>query len=69
MFMPAKKTSKMLSIRNKIIRKLSHTDTSQAAKKNLRKVNRRSVKKQQVKCERHWNGTDCRFFICDFKLL
>lgn len=37
----------MLSIRrtNKIIRKLTHTDTSQTAKKNLRKVNRRSVKK------------------------
>lgn len=48
MFMPAKKkTSKMLSIRrtNKIIRKLTHTDTSQTAKKNLRKVNRRSVEK------------------------
>lgn len=64
----------MLSIRrtNKIIRKLTHTDTSQTAKKNLRKVNRSSVEKkqqQQVKCERHWNGTDCRFFICDFKLL
>lgn len=37
----------MLSIRrtNKIIRKLTHTDTSQTAKKNLRKVNRRSVEK------------------------
>lgn len=46
MFMPAKKTNKMLSIRrtNKIIRKLTHRHFTNC-KKNLRKVNRRSVKK------------------------